>query len=151
MPHSDAFSRALRRHRDIWLTRQVHLGQHHMHALFPVHGLRDPQGKGDTPARAAQTQRIAEVFGRLWRPGMSGVLAGDFNLLPDSECFDVLSGAGLHDMIAHHGITDTRTALYTKDQRFADYMLVSPDLIDAHFDVPAAPEVSDHRPLILTL
>ncbi|WP_415403031.1 endonuclease/exonuclease/phosphatase family protein [Tateyamaria sp. SN3-11] len=116
-----------------------------------LHGLRDPDGKGDTPARAAQTQRIVEVFTQVWTSGVSGVLAGDFNLLPDSECFDVLAGAGLHDLIAHHGITDTRTALYTKDQRFADYMLVSPDLIDALFDVPAGPEVSDHRPLILTL
>jgi len=114
-----------------------------------LHGLRDPDGKGDTPARSAQTTRMASVFQRVWTPQETGVLAGDFNLLPDSACFDHLEQIGLHSLIAHHGITDTRTARYTKAQRFADYMLVTRDLLGAPFAVPALPEVSDHRPMIL--
>ena len=116
-----------------------------------LHGLRDPDGKGDTPVRAHQTRRMIEVLGQIRTPGAPVVLAGDFNLLPDSACFDALADIGLHNLIAQHAITDTRTSLYRKDQRFADYMLDSPDLITAGFAVPAMPEVSDHRPMILTV
>lgn len=116
-----------------------------------LHGLRDPAGKGDTPVRAAQAERILKVLGAVWTPGTSCVLAGDFNVLPQSETLVRLQQAGLIDLIAHHGITDTRTALYPKNQRFADYMLVTPDLCDARFEVPATPAVSDHRALILTI
>ncbi|APX11394.1 endonuclease/exonuclease/phosphatase family protein [Tateyamaria omphalii] len=114
------------------------------------HGLRDPAGKGDTPARDAQTERAIQVFQRVWDGHAPAVLAGDFNLLPGSAAFPRFREVGLHDLIAHHGITDTRTVLYEKDQRFADYMLVSAGLLGAGFDVPAEPVVSDHRALILT-
>lgn len=114
-----------------------------------VHGLRDPAGKDDTPARVAQATRIAAQFAALWEGNGPAVLAGDFNVLPDSATFDALRAIGLHDLITHHGITDTRTALYAKTLRFADYMLVSADLRDAPFEVPGTPVVSDHRPLIL--
>ncbi|MBY5932657.1 endonuclease/exonuclease/phosphatase family protein [Tateyamaria omphalii] len=113
------------------------------------HGLRDPNGKGDTPAREAQTTRAVALFQQVWDGGPHAVLAGDFNILPDSSAFPRFRQAGLHDLIAYHGITDTRTALYEKPQRFADYMLVSDGLLSAEFDVPAQPVVSDHRPLIL--
>lgn len=116
-----------------------------------LHGLRHPEGKHDTPARARQTDKIVEIFGQMWSTGASGVLAGDFNLLPDSACFADLSRLGLINLIAHHGITDTRTQPYKKTQRFADYMLVSPDLTGAGFSVPAEPVVSDHRALVLTI
>ena len=115
------------------------------------HGLRDPAGKGDTPVRARQTARAIDLFGRTWQRDGAAVLAGDFNLLPNSAAFPQFRQAGLHDLIDHHGITDTRTALYEKSQRFADYMLVSQDLLGARFDVPATPVVSDHRALILDI
>ncbi|MEM8653715.1 MAG: endonuclease/exonuclease/phosphatase family protein [Pseudomonadota bacterium] len=115
------------------------------------HGLRDPAGKGDTPARAAQTERVIALFQTLWDGQDPAVLAGDFNLLPDSAAFPRFAQIGLHDLIAHHGVTDTRTALYAKSQRFADYMLVSQDLLTARFTVPATPVVSDHRALILNI
>ncbi|MEL6449952.1 MAG: endonuclease/exonuclease/phosphatase family protein [Pseudomonadota bacterium] len=115
------------------------------------HGLRDPKGKGDTPARVAQADRALACLQRVRVDGVPAVLAGDFNILPGSACLDIFAQAGLVDLIAHHGITDTRTGLYKKPQRFADYMLVSPALTHAPFDVPAWPQVSDHRPLILTV
>lgn len=115
-----------------------------------LHGLRDPAGKGDTPDRAAQAGRILSILETVWKPGTPCVLAGDFNVLPDSETLALLRAAGLIDLISLHGITDTRTDLYTKAQRFADYMLVTPDLCNARFEVPATPAVSDHRALILS-
>jgi len=48
-------------------------------------------------------------------------------------------------------VTDTRTSHYAKPVRFADYMLVTADVPVADFDVPASPEVSDHRPLVLDI
>lgn len=116
------------------------------------HGLRDSSGKGDTAARTLQTERAMALFCSLWQQDIPAVLAGDFNLLPDSASFAQFSQIGLHNLIAHHRIIDTRTRLYKKSQRFADYMLVSDDLLAAStFDVPAEPEVSDHRPLILAI
>jgi hypothetical protein len=68
-------------------------------AVVNLHGLRDGAGKGDTPARRAQAWRIAEFVRSLRCEGDVAVVAGDFNLLPDSETFDVLAGAGLTDLV----------------------------------------------------
>ena len=111
-----------------------------------LHGLRDPAGKHDTPARRGQAARLAELVQRLRRPGDLVVVCGDLNLLPDSETFDVLAGVGLVDLV---GTADTRTSRYAKPSRHASYMLVSDPGAVKHFDAPAAPEVSDHRPLVL--
>ncbi len=111
-----------------------------------LHGLRDPAGKHDTPARRRQAERLAALVERVRRPGDLVVVAGDLNLLPDSETFGVLRAVGLVDLV---GTRDTRTSLYPKPVRHASYLLVSdPDAVRA-LDVPAAPEVSDHRPLVL--
>jgi endonuclease/exonuclease/phosphatase family metal-dependent hydrolase len=116
-----------------------------------THGLRDPAGKGDTPARAAQARAIAAALADLARPGEGVVFGGDLNLLPGSETFAVLAAAGLSDLVTGRGHRDTRTSLYPKPVRFADYMLVNADVEVAAFDLPAAPEVSDHRPMVLDL
>jgi endonuclease/exonuclease/phosphatase family metal-dependent hydrolase len=117
-------------------------------AVVNLHGLRDGAGKGDTPARRAQAGRIAEFVRSLRCEGDVAVVTGDFNLLPDSETFDVLAGAGLTDLVQD---VDTRTSRYGKPVRHASYLLVSsPDAV-RRFEVVAAPEVSDHRPLIVDL
>jgi endonuclease/exonuclease/phosphatase family metal-dependent hydrolase len=51
------------------------------------------------------------------------VLGGDFNLLPDSATFEARL-AGVRDLVTGSGIEDTRTTLYTKPQRHANYLLV---------------------------
>lgn len=114
-----------------------------------LHGLRDPAGKHDTPARAAQAQRAIALLDRVRRPGDAVVLAGDLNLLPDSASFAAFRQAGLVDLVTSRGFTDTRTTLYRKPQRYADYCLISPEVDVTGFDVPAEPVVSDHRPLVL--
>ena len=116
-----------------------------------LHGLRDPAGKGDSPARAAQAERIASFLEAFAGRDEEIVLAGDFNLLPDSASFARLARLGLHDLVTAHGHTDTRTSHYGKPVRYADYMLVTESVAVDAFDVPALPEVSDHRPLVLDI
>ena len=70
------------------------------------------------------------------------VVCGDFNVLPDSQTFDVLGQTGLHDLVTGRGFASTRNSMYKKPGTFADYMLVNAPLMDAEFDVIRDPEVS---------
>ncbi len=116
-----------------------------------LHGLRGMAGKGDTPARRGQADALMSLIGQIWRKGERLVVCGDFNVLPGSVMFDVLGGLGLTDLVTSRGFTDTRTSHYAKDGRFADYMLVTPEVGVVSFDVVGEPEVSDHRPLLLDI
>jgi endonuclease/exonuclease/phosphatase family metal-dependent hydrolase len=78
-------------------------------------------------------------------------VCGDFNVLPGSSTFEVLADLGLSDLVTGRGHADTRTSHYAKPGRYADYMLVNDAVRVSSFDVVAAPEVSDHRPLLLEL
>ena len=111
-----------------------------------LHGLRDPAGKGDTPDRARQADRLAAFVDATRRPGDLVVVAGDLNLLPGSATFAVLRGIGLVDLV---GTADTRTSRYAKPSRHASYLLVSDPAAVERFTVLDHPEVSDHRALEL--
>lgn len=113
-----------------------------------LHGLRDPAGKGDTAARRAQAERLAAFVSSVRDDGDVVVVCGDLNLMPDSETFDVLAGIGLTDLV---GEADTRTSLYTRPIRHASYLLVSAPSAVRRFEVVDAPEVSDHRALLVEL
>ncbi|MEO3744744.1 endonuclease/exonuclease/phosphatase family protein [Plantactinospora sp. B5E13] len=116
--------------------------------VVQVHGLRDPAGKADTPARLRQAERLAELVNRVRGPEDLVVVCGDFNLLPGSETFDVLAAIGLTDLV---GPADTRTSHYPKPVRHASYLLVSDVAAVKRFEVLTEPEVSDHRALILDI
>ncbi|GGM34924.1 metal-dependent hydrolase [Micromonospora sonchi] len=116
--------------------------------VVQVHGLRDPAGKADTPARRGQAERLAHLVRRIRGPRDLVVVCGDFNLLPDSETFDVLAEAGLTDLV---GAADTRTSRYPKPVRHASYLLVSDVAAVQRFEIMIDPEVSDHRALILDI
>lgn len=116
-----------------------------------MHGLRDPGGKADTPARLRQAERLAEMVRSVASEGDRIVVCGDFNVLPDSRTFAVLAGLGLTDLVTARGFADTRTSHYAKPVRHADYMLVNAAVEVVRFEVVAEPEVSDHRPLVLEL
>jgi endonuclease/exonuclease/phosphatase family metal-dependent hydrolase len=112
------------------------------------HGVRMAAGKQDTPDRRRQAERLVALLDRVRHPGDVVVLAGDFNVLPHSETFEILGRAGLSDLV---GQTGTRTSVYPKPGRHADYLLVSDRAVVASFEVLLTPEVSDHRPLVLDL
>jgi endonuclease/exonuclease/phosphatase family metal-dependent hydrolase len=116
--------------------------------VVQVHGLRDPAGKHDTPARRHQAERLADLTRRIRDRDDLVVVCGDFNLLPDSETFDILAEAGLTDLV---GRADTRTSHYRKPARHASYLLVSDVAAVKNFEILDEPEVSDHRALILDL
>lgn len=119
--------------------------------IAQMHGLREASGKADTPARHAQAKALAQLIARIWPRGERLVVCGDFNVLPESVTFETLGKLGLVDLVTSRGHTDTRTSHYTKPGRFADYLLVTPDVQVRTFEVVAAPEVSDHRALLLDL
>jgi endonuclease/exonuclease/phosphatase family metal-dependent hydrolase len=116
-----------------------------------MHGLRDPAGKGDTAARDEQAVALIRLIERVWPGDERLVVCGDFNVLPDSSTFTILARLGLSDLVTGYGLVDTRTSYYLKQGRFADYMLVTPEVKVAKFEVVAAPEVSDHRALLLDI
>ena len=77
------------------------------------------------------------------------ILCGDFNLLPDTQSLAILeTECNLVNLIKTHNIPTTRSPLYLKPEKFADYTLVSRDIEVKHFEVPNV-EVSDHLPMIL--
>jgi endonuclease/exonuclease/phosphatase family metal-dependent hydrolase len=117
-------------------------------AVIQLHGLRDPAGKHDTPARKAQAERLADLVEQAGSRADLTVVCGDLNLLPDSETFTVLAKFGLTDLV---GQADTRTSAYAKPTRHASYLLVSDETAVKNFTIATHPEVSDHRPLILDL
>ncbi|MDI7863937.1 endonuclease/exonuclease/phosphatase family protein [Rhizobiaceae bacterium n13] len=116
-----------------------------------LHGLRALAGKDDTPEREAQAHALVALIERLHPPAEALVVCGDFNVLPGSRTFEILATLRLTDLVTTRGFSDTRTSHYRKPGRFADYMLATPDIPVATFDVVASPEVSDHRPLLLSI
>ncbi|GAA2851361.1 hypothetical protein Acy02nite_34850 [Actinoplanes cyaneus] len=114
--------------------------------VVQLHGLRDPAGKGDTPARRQQAARLVELLHRIRGPRDLVVVCGDLNLLPSSETFGMLAEAGFTDLV---GAADTRTSHYAKPVRHASYLLVSDVAAVEHFEILTEPEVSDHRALLL--
>lgn len=116
-----------------------------------LHGIRQPGGKSDTAARAEQAEAIVDALERFAGPDEPVTLGGDFNLIPESATFQRLAKLGLRDLVTGSGIEDTRTALYKKPQRHANYLLIRDAVSVTRFTVPAEPVVSDHRPLILEL
>ncbi|MBA3733070.1 endonuclease/exonuclease/phosphatase family protein [Patescibacteria group bacterium] len=109
-----------------------------------VHGLWNGNGKTDTPDRINQSKRIKEFMDSITTPK---ILCGDFNLRPDTESLNIVS-EGLNDQVKINEVTSTRTSLYKKDEKFADYVFTSPDIIVNKFEV-MIDEVSDHSPLLL--
>lgn len=112
--------------------------------VLNFHGLWSPQGKGDTPDRLQQSMKIREVIDNLEGPF---ILCGDFNLAPNTESMYIIDD-GYHNLIRENGIRSTRSPLYTKPEKHADYMIcgkgISPISMRVLPDV-----VSDHKPLYL--
>lgn len=116
-----------------------------------MHGLRDLNGKMDTPERAAQARRLLAVSEQVSGAADLRVICGDFNVEPGSETLGILAEAGFSELVTGRGFEGTRSSHYKKPGRFADYMLIDREEAVRSFDVISDPEVSDHCPLVLEL
>lgn len=112
--------------------------------IINVHGLWNGRGKTDSPERLAQSQKIKDFLDTV---KTARILCGDLNLRPDTQSVQILE-RGIKNLIQHFNIQSTRTSLYPKEERFADYILTSPEIIIHNFEV-LKDEVSDHSPLFL--
>lgn len=118
-------------------------------SITHMHGLRDLNGKMDTPERARQAHKLLDMSRSLTEPDDLMVICGDFNVEPDSETLSILCSAGLTELVTGRGFESTRNSQYEKLGRFADYMLINREDTVISFDVIHDPEVSDHCPLVL--
>lgn len=109
-----------------------------------LHGLWNGQGKTDTQERIAQSLKVRGFLDGVDYPK---ILCGDFNLLPGTKSLALLE-YGMTNLISRYGITSTRTSCYPETERYADYVLVSPEVKVKSFKV-LPDEVSDHSPLEL--
>ena len=116
-----------------------------------MHGLRDLNGKKDTPERAQQARKLLALSNQVSETDGLDVICGDFNVEPESETLRILRQSDFVELVTSHGFKSTRNSYYKKPGKFADYMLVSkPDMVRA-FDVIYDPEISDHCPLLLEI
>lgn len=108
------------------------------------HGLWNGKGKTDTEDRLEQSKKIKEFVNSV---DGEKILCGDFNLRPDTESIKILQ-KDMVDLIKEYKIESTRTSLYTKPEKFADYIFTSLGITVNKFEV-MSDEVSDHSPLFL--
>ncbi len=120
-----------------WITIETPKG---LRTVINFHGLWNGRGKGDSEDRILQSDNILTFIKRLSTPY---VLSGDFNLRPDTESLKRFEDFGLRNLIKEYGVTTTRTSLYTKPEKFADYTFVSNDIKINDFKI-LPEEVSDH-------
>lgn len=125
-----------------WITIDTPTGSQ---TIINFHGLWNGQGKTDSDDRLLQSENIITFIKGLSAPH---VLMGDFNLRPDTQSVQKLEGIGLRNLIKEYGITSTRTSLYTKVEKFADYTFVSREIKVMDFKI-LPEEVSDHAAMYL--
>ena len=123
-----------------WVTFETSAGPR---TIINFHGLWNGKGKGDSNDRLLQSDNILNFIKTLSTPH---VLCGDFNLRPDTESLKKFENFGLKNLIKEYGVTSTRTSLYTKPEKFADYVFVSSEVTVKDFKV-LPDEVSDHAAL----
>jgi len=112
-----------------------------------VHGLFDlatKTRKDDIPERIEQSHRIKALLNKLDCPK---ILCGDLNLWPDTESLKILE-EGMINLIKEFNIYSTRSNFFQYENKFADYMLVSPEIKVQDFKV-LNEVVSDHLALYL--
>jgi exonuclease III len=114
------------------------------YSILNFHGIWQAKGKIDTKKRIGQSHKIKKIFDEAKG---ARILCGDLNQNPDTKSMDILSEGNMN-LIREYKITSTRSSLYTKPLKSADYIIVSPEVEVKDFKV-LPDEVSDHLPLFL--
>lgn len=117
------------------------------YCVMNIHGHWDVSGKSDTDNRIIQSNKIKN-FIRTLPKDLKKIVCGDFNLRPDTKSISILESE-MVNLINTNNILSTRTSLYKKGERFADYILVSRNILLKDFKVLSTTEVSDHSVLLL--
>jgi endonuclease/exonuclease/phosphatase family metal-dependent hydrolase len=113
--------------------------------IMNTHFTHRPEGKSDSEKRLNQSKIVVDLIESFDGPQ---IIVGDFNLLPNTQSMQMLEDIGLKNLIKEYNIISTRTELYKKTLKFADYIFCSPEIIVRDFKV-LADVVSDHNPLYL--
>ena len=109
-----------------------------------VHGFWKRGKKKDTKQTLIQSDKILEVLRNFNCPK---IVCGDFNLRPDTVSMKKLEEEMIN-LVTKNNVKNTRSKFYTRNEKFADYILVSPDIKVRDFKVMDE-HVSDHLPLYL--
>ena len=114
--------------------------------LMNVHGHRDSAGTmSDNFNTIDQSKKINEFIETTG--SIPKILVGDFNLGIKTASIQLL-GEHVNNLVIDHDVSSTRTEHYTGDQKHADYIFVSNEVLVEKFAV--LPDiVSDHAPLYL--
>ncbi|MDO8658798.1 MAG: endonuclease/exonuclease/phosphatase family protein [Candidatus Levybacteria bacterium] len=115
--------------------------------IYNLHGIWTPDfagGKEDNEERLQQSKEIEQF---IQKDIGEKIIAGDFNLNPDTESLKMLE-KNFKNLIKEYRTSTTRSNLYTRSHKFADYILVSDGVKIIDFQVPNI-TVSDHLPIIL--
>jgi endonuclease/exonuclease/phosphatase family metal-dependent hydrolase len=112
--------------------------------IINVHGHWVPGNKVDNVARIKQSEIILDFTSQYDLPT---IICGDFNLRPDTKSIAILEKK-FQNLIKKYDVKTTRTSLYTRSEKFADYIFVSEDIIVKQL-VVLEEEVSDHGALLL--
>ena len=145
---------------ELWLSgtafiTRIRLGDTQL-TLCNVHACPEPVNKRDCPERIAASHEIIE---KMAHESGEKIIAGDFNLFPDTESIGLFAKNGYRNLIVDHKIKTTRGTLMKKMHpeyglsadgwhEFADYTFVSNGVRIISFEVPDLP-LSDHLPMIL--
>ena len=134
------------------LTCMIEAPAQNQFQITNVHGVSQPGTKLDNPSRLKQSKSIIDSQDK----NISGIVMGDFNLLPYTESVEMFTAAGYRDLIKLYEIPTTRNEVVwnrwpDNKQLYADYAFIrSNDKIDYDFVVDTA-IVSDHLPLLLSV
>lgn len=137
------------------LVTQLKMGENVI-AVCNVHGCAAPVEKRDCDERIKASE---EIIGFMQQLGGHALIAGDFNLFPDTRSIEIFDEVGYTNLINAHEITTTRGTLVkqlhpeygippSEFQEFADYVFVTSGIRVNRFEVPDLP-ISDHLPMIL--
>ncbi len=112
--------------------------------LCHFHGIWYPKTKLDTKERLEQSRKIKQFLSN--NTGKK-ILCGDFNILPSTKSLEILD-KDMENLIKNYNISTTRNKFYEREEKHADYILVSQNVKVIDFKTINI-TISDHLPLLL--